>query len=65
MFYGYNPIYLITFLPLILGLSKDCFNSLERAAAHQKLAQSCWDTLEYPIALAPDYIPISQNIDWP
>lgn len=56
MFYGYNPVYLITFLFI-------WFHSMEEHSG--KLAQSYLDTWEYPIALAPDYLPISQNIDWP
>lgn len=59
MFYGYNPVYLITFLFV-------WFYSLEEHS--EKLAQSYWNTLEYPIASAAAdqlYLPISQNIDWP
>lgn len=60
LFYGYNPAYLITFLFV-------WFYSLESAAAHLPAASAAadyWDTLGYPIALAPGYLPISQNLDW-
>lgn len=55
MFYGYNPFYLVAFLFVW------CY-SLEQLG--QNLVQSYLDILGYPILMGPDYLPISQGIDW-
>ncbi len=55
MFYGYNPVYLVSFLFI-------WFYSIEERS--QELVKAYLDILGQPIALAPDYLPISQNFDW-
>ena len=56
LFYGYNPFNLVAFLLV-------WFTSFEEQSP--KLVQSYLNSLVYPMALVPDYLSISQNIDWP
>jgi len=56
LFYGYYPSYLVAFLLI-------WFTSFEEQSP--KLVQSYLNSLVYPMGLAPDYLSISQNIDWP
>ena len=56
MFYGYNPIYLITFFVV-------WFFSIEEQS--QKLVQAYVATLGYPTGLTPDNLAISLAVDWP
>jgi hypothetical protein len=56
LFYGYNPVYLITFVVF-------WFYSLEELS--HKVAHSYFDALGDATSPAVDYSSISQNVDWP
>ena len=56
MFYGYNPVHLITFFVF-------WFYSIEKQS--DKLVRAFLDTLEAPNGFAFDGFSRSQNVDWP
>lgn len=56
MFYGYNPFYAVAFFFV-------WYYSLEEWS--ENLVQTWLDALGYPMGLVPDYLPVSQNLDWP
>ena len=56
LFYGYNPFYAVAFFFV-------WYYSLEEWS--ENLVQTWLDALGYPMGLVPDYLPVSQNLDWP
>ena len=56
MFYGYNPVYLITFFVI-------WFYSLEEQS--EKLVQAYMEGLVTPFGIAPESLSYSQSVDWP
>ena len=56
MFYGYNPVYLITFFVI-------WFYSLEEQS--EKLVQVYLESLVTSTGFAPENLAYAHNVDWP